>query len=226
MTFTLVKPSAEYLGLYRDALERGWQPNTRRKNAASEELQEIKNDPEAFLTSRTNLEGKGVIVLPDGSTKPRLPDIECWGIEDGRFCGSIRLRWQPGTSKLPDYYPGHIGYTTVPWEEGKGYAKKALALMLPLAKAAGLDLVQLVTEAGNSGSQRVIWANGGRFKGMIFPRSQYAAASLLYEIDLNNVPLPSAKVVEEHFGTTQGFLYDPRTGAGSTATPPSPAPGK
>ena len=53
---------------------------------------------------------------------------------DGEFCGSIGFRWQPGTSTLPPYVLGHIGYAVVPWKRGRGYATQALALLLPEAR--------------------------------------------------------------------------------------------
>ena len=59
---------------------------------------------------------------------------------DGEFCGSIGFRWQPGTSALPPYCLGHIGYSVVPWKQRRGYATKALALLLPDARKEGLDL--------------------------------------------------------------------------------------
>jgi predicted acetyltransferase len=80
---------------------------------------------------------------------------------DGEFCGSIGFRWQPGTTALPPYCLGHIGYGVVPWKQRKGYATLALALMLPHAKAESLPYVELTTDPENIASQRVIEANGG-----------------------------------------------------------------
>ena len=80
---------------------------------------------------------------------------------DGELCGSIGLRWQPGTSALPPHVLGHVGYGVVPWKRGLGYATLALKLILPEAKAEGLEYVELTTEPGNVASQRVITANGG-----------------------------------------------------------------
>lgn len=56
---------------------------------------------------------------------------------------------------------GHIGYAVVPWERGRGHAKRALALMLPEARALGLPYVELTTSPDNLASQRVILACGG-----------------------------------------------------------------
>ncbi|MDT9600035.1 GNAT family N-acetyltransferase [Sphingosinicella rhizophila] len=93
---------------------------------------------------------------------PRLPGITRW-IRDGDFCGSIALRWWPGGSALPDWFPyGHIGYAVPPWKRGRGYATQALALLLPHARAQGLAWVELTTDEANPASQHVIEQNGGR----------------------------------------------------------------
>ena len=105
-------------------------------------------------------EAKGPsITLPDGSVANRLPGFRRW-LWDGEFCGSIGLRWQPGHA-LPPYCLGHIGYAVVPWKQGLGYAKSALRLILPEAKAVGLPYVEITTDPDNIASQRVIEANGG-----------------------------------------------------------------
>jgi predicted acetyltransferase len=80
---------------------------------------------------------------------------------DGEFCGSIGFRWQPGTTELPPYCLGHIGYSVVPWKRQRGYATRALELLLPQARDEGLAYVELTTQVDNFASQRVIEANGG-----------------------------------------------------------------
>ena len=116
---------------------------------------------DAFLASLVDREAKGdPIVLADGSTVKRLPGYVKW-MWDGEFCGSIGLRWQPGTTALPPHCLGHIGYAVVPWKQRLGYAKSALRLILPEAKAVGLPYVEITTDPDNIASQRVIEANGG-----------------------------------------------------------------
>src|SRR5919106_6039237 len=127
----LVWPSSEYLPGYVTALERGWSPdNLQGEVAAREELAKIAANPAAFLASLVDIEATGSpITLPDGTTVPRLPGYRRW-LWDGEFCGSIAPRWQPGTEALPPYCLGHIGYTVVPWKQGRGYAKRALREIL------------------------------------------------------------------------------------------------
>jgi predicted acetyltransferase len=158
----LVRPEPVHLASYVAALEHGWSADTGRGvEAAREELARIQVDAAAFLASMEDREAKGpAITLPDGSAAKRLPGFKRW-LWDGEFCGSIGLRWQSGTTALPPYCLGHIGYAVVPWKQRLGYAKSALRLMLPEAKAIGLPYVEITTDPDNIASQRVIEANGG-----------------------------------------------------------------
>lgn len=158
----LVVPALAYLDAYADALRRGWSAdNIRLEAAAREELGRIAADPQAFVASLDDREAKGdPITLPDGSKVARLPGFRRW-MWDGAFCGSIGLRWQPGTGSLPPYVLGHIGYAVVPWKRRRGYATRALALMLEEARREGLPYVELTTDPGNQPSQKVILGNGG-----------------------------------------------------------------
>jgi predicted acetyltransferase len=158
----LVRPGEPHLASYVDALTRGWSPdNSRGAAAATDELEWIKADPIAFLAAMDDREAKGSpITLPDGSTADRLPGFQRW-MWDGEFAGSIGFRWRPGTTDLPDYCLGHIGYGVVPWKQGRGYATRALSLILPMAQQERLAFVEITTDVDNVASQRVILANGG-----------------------------------------------------------------
>jgi predicted acetyltransferase len=159
----LVIPSESYLPEYVAALRRGWSAdNIRGAEAAKEELVKIEHDPRGFVqTKADDREAKGgPVKLPDGSNVQRLPGFVRW-IWDGEFCGSIGFRWQPGTPSLPPHVLGHIGFAIVPWKREKGYATKALALMLEEARAEGLPYVELTSDPENRASQKVIMANGG-----------------------------------------------------------------
>ena len=182
----LVWPAAEYLPGYVHALQQGWSYDNRRPQAAEEQLVLIKEDPALFLAQQVDREAKGPeVVLPDGRSVPRLPGYSQW-MWDGEFCGAINFRWQPGTTELPPYCLGHIGYSVVPWKRQRGYATCALRLIIPQAAAEGLPFVEIVTQAENVASQRVIEANGGelieRFNA---PAADYGGAdSLRYRIVL------------------------------------------
>jgi predicted acetyltransferase len=158
----LVWPGHEHLASYRDALNRGWSPdNVRGETARLDDLAKIAANADGFLAGLVDREARGgPIVMPDGSTWPRLPGYRRW-MWDGEFIGSIGLRWQPGTSALPPHVLGHIGYAVVPWKRGHGFATRALALLLPEARAEGLEYVELTVEPTNLSSRHVIEANGG-----------------------------------------------------------------
>jgi predicted acetyltransferase len=155
-------PSLAALPQYVDALKRGWSPdNVRGRLGADEQLVRISEDAAGFVALQDDMEAKGApVILPDGTTVPRLPGYYRW-IWDGAFCGTVGFRWQRGTPELPAHVLGHIGYGVVPWKQGRGYATRALALILPDMRALGLPWVQLTTDPDNVASQRVIEANGG-----------------------------------------------------------------
>lgn len=150
-----------HLSSYVDALRRGWSPDNLRSEAGQEELARIRQEPRSFIDQMDDPMGNGdPVKLPDGSFVPRLPGFRRW-MWDGQFCGYIGLRWQTGTTDLPPYCPGHIGYAVVPWKQRQGYAKQALAQMLPQARDVGLPFVDLITDLDNTASQQVVLANGG-----------------------------------------------------------------
>jgi predicted acetyltransferase len=191
----LVWPSTEFLPGYVEALERGWSPDNLRPAAAREHLQRIANDPEGFLAMQVDRQGNGPpVVLPDGSLAPRLPGYSRW-LWDGEFCGVIGFRWQPGTTALPAYCPGHIGYTVVPWKRQRGYATRALQQLLPEVRCEGLAHVDLTTLADNVASVRVIEVNGGvlidRYSR---PDVHDGAETLVYRIHLTSARAPVTEV--------------------------------
>lgn len=182
----LVVPALEYLDAYADALRRGfWSDNLRREESAREELEMIAANPADFVAALDDPEGKRPpIMLPDGSTVPRLPGFRRWMWDDG-FCGSVNFRWQPGTSDLPRHVLGHLGYAVVPWKQQRGYATRALALMLPEARKLGLAHIDLTTDPDNLPSQKVITANGGALVNSFRKEAAYGATeSLLFRIPL------------------------------------------
>jgi predicted acetyltransferase len=77
----------------------------------------------------------------------------------------------------------------VPWKQGRGYATKALALVLPDARAEGLDYVEITTDPDNLASQRVIEANGGELIERFTKLPQYGSKpGLRYRIALTRTP--------------------------------------
>ena len=111
----LVRPQRQHLDSHVSALRKGWSTdNVRGLAAATEELRRIETDPAAFLAAMENREAKGpMIELPDGSMVERIPGFRRW-MWDAEFCGSIAIRWRPGTPEPPPHCPGHVGYAVVP----------------------------------------------------------------------------------------------------------------
>jgi predicted acetyltransferase len=183
----LVWPGAQYLPGYVYALQQEWSPDNLRPEAAFEQLAWIDRDADGFLRQQVDREAKGPpITLPDNTTVPRLPGYALW-MWDGEFCGSIGFRWQPGTTELPPYCLGHVGYSVVPWKRRRGYATRALRLLLPHARAEGLGYVELTTDADNLPSQRVIEANGGMLVERFHKPIEYGGAeSLRFRIVLES----------------------------------------
>lgn len=157
----LIKPSINHIPAYLSALEKGWSPDNLRTKAAQEQIAAISKDAASFISKLDDPTAKGgPIILPDGSKVPRLPSIRRW-IWDDEFCGHIGFRWKPGTEELPPTCSGHIGYSVVSWRQGEGLASAALLAILPDAKAAGLNHVQVTTSPDNPASVRVIEKAGG-----------------------------------------------------------------
>ena len=182
---TLVPPAAQYLDGYVHALRQAWSPDNLRPEMAREELARIEQDAVRFLAEQDDRDARGpAITLPDGTTVKRLPGYVLW-MWDGEFCGSIGLRWQPGTNELPAYCLGHVGYSVVPWKRRRGHATRALGLLLPRARAEGLDYVELTVDDDNVASRRVIERNGGVLMGPFRKLEAHGGAeSLRYRIPL------------------------------------------
>lgn len=155
----LTPPDLARMAEYAEALERGWSPNNER-DISGEQLALYRKDPQALLDELTRQDG--TITIGAGIAVPRLPSRVFW-IDDGEVSGYLSMRWQKGTDALPPYCSGHIGYAVVPWKRRRGYATRALALALPVAREVGLGRVSLTCDDDNEPSRRVIVANGGVF---------------------------------------------------------------
>jgi predicted acetyltransferase len=153
----LVVPDRASLPGYEAALAAGWAEDDDREIGAAQ-LAALRADADAFL--RELLSQDGTAMAPDGREVPRLPFRIFW-LDDGAFCGAINLRFRPGSEALPDYVSGHVGYSVVPWKQRRGYATRALGLILPIAHRLGLGRVLVTCDKDNLASRKVILANGG-----------------------------------------------------------------
>jgi predicted acetyltransferase len=171
----LVVPDRTHLAGYAAALAAGWAEDDDREIGAAQ-LASVRQDPDGFLQEL--LRQDGTAMTPDGREVVRIPFRIFW-LDDGAFCGAINLRFRPGSENLPDYVSGHVGYSVVPWKQRRGYATRALGLILPIARQVGLRRVLVTCDRDNIASRKVILANGGIAAG---PRRAYGKTKLQFWI--------------------------------------------
>lgn len=91
-----------------------------------------------------------------------VPCTVLWIVEDDTYVGRISLR-----HRLTDtlyVWGGHIGYGVRPSARGRGVATAALARMLPIAAAMGIDAALVTCDVDNEASRRTIERNGGVYE--------------------------------------------------------------
>ena len=181
----IIRPEEIHLESYTKALKQAIALGTTKIEMAQGKLTEIEADPKSFLAKQEDPEAlSGDIKLPDGTYVPRMPGKNRF-LWDGEICGTINFSWQVGTTELPDYYLGHIGYEVFSWKRNMGYASEALKQILPEAIKLGMPFVELVTNVENLISQKVITKNGGLlYERFIQPQSHCGAAGLRFRIYL------------------------------------------
>jgi predicted acetyltransferase len=177
----LIVPSLAALPGYEAALAAGWSPSTTR-DVSAEQLAALRRDPAAFLRDLTDQAGTVLVVA--GRTVPRIPFRLFW-IWDGEFCGRIDFRFLPGTEELPPHVSGHVGYTVVPWKQRRGYARQALRLLLPIARAEGFARIVITCDDDNEPSRKVIEAAGGILAGIGPNRDRPDRRKFLFTVETN-----------------------------------------
>jgi predicted acetyltransferase len=89
-----------------------------------------------------------------------VPSTTLWWVDGAEYLGRIAIRHRL-TEHLLDY-GGHIGYDVRPSARRRGHATALLARTLPVAAALGIDPVLITCDEDNTGSRKVIEANGGQ----------------------------------------------------------------
>ena len=86
---------------------------------------------------------------------------------DGKLVGCCCLRHSLAYDDDDGDFASHIGYSVRPDEQGKGYGREQLRLLLAQARAVGLPRVRLICQDVNRASAAVIRSCGGVFAGAV-----------------------------------------------------------
>ena len=91
-----------------------------------------------------------------------VPSTTLWWVIDQEYLGRLTIRHRL-TQRLLEL-GGHIGYDVRPSARRRGHATAMLAAALPRAAKLGIDRVLVTCDEDNTGSRKVIEANGGVFE--------------------------------------------------------------
>lgn len=174
----LVEPSSRWQASFAEALYEGLDLTP----ATPEDILLARHDFDEYMRQRHDLSRP--IVLPGGITLNRVPQHDYWLVEGDRFLGRISLR--PTLNSYLKKRGGNIGYAVRRTERRKGYGRLMLDLMLPLARAKGLEKVLVTCHDENTGSIKIIEGAGGVLQDKVLIDGQ-PLPERRYWIDLTGV---------------------------------------
>ena len=91
-----------------------------------------------------------------------VPSTTLWWVSGQEYLGRVAIRHRL-TPRLLEV-GGHIGYDVRPSARRRGHATALLAATLPWAARLGIDRALVTCDEDNTGSRKVIEANGGRLE--------------------------------------------------------------
>lgn len=91
--------------------------------------------------------------------KGKVPATTLWWVSGDQYLGRLDIRHR--LSDRLRVYGGHIGYDVRPSARRRGHATAMLAAALPVANGLGINPALLMCDEINTGSRKVIEANGG-----------------------------------------------------------------
>lgn len=98
---------------------------------------------------------------PGDLARARLPYYQFEMRVDGQKAGALNLRI--GNTPYIVLYGGHIGYGVDPEFRGHHYAERACRLVLPFAKANGMETLWITCNPDNIPSRRTLERLGAQF---------------------------------------------------------------
>ncbi|MCR4306172.1 MAG: GNAT family N-acetyltransferase [Candidatus Daviesbacteria bacterium] len=151
----LVLPAVKYQKSYLEALEEA------ESEAGPVVLAkpELNQSFEEFVKRKIE-EAKG-LHLPEGF----VPATELWLVDKDEFIGRASIRHQLTENLLK--IGGHIGYYIRPSKRKMGYGRMILKLALKKTKKLGFPRALVTCDATNTGSCKIIEANGGILENMV-----------------------------------------------------------
>jgi predicted acetyltransferase len=156
-TSLFVRPSPVFRESYLEALREGFNGPARTPMDAKR-IDAIADDFEGHL-ARLDNDGQGTFEEA-GRTLTYVPSNTFWLVDGGEFVAAASIRARIDTHILA-HFGGHVGYGVRPSLQGKGYGKRLFAEALKVCRGMGVGTVRVSCAENNTGSRRVIEANGG-----------------------------------------------------------------
>jgi predicted acetyltransferase len=115
------------------------------------------SDPGVFRAYVTHVLGQA----RENAPRPawHVPSTTLWWLDGEEFLGRLSIRHRLTPTLLE--WGGHIGYDVRPSARRHGHATAMLAAALPVAARLGISPALLTCDTDNTGSRKVIEANGG-----------------------------------------------------------------